>query len=226
MGTLLAVGGVGAQEPLRLENGQIGLRFNRKTGTLTAIENKLVGETYQIRGEEFGIEASEFKVAQGDLKLVSLDRQGEAVKARYEGKGMTVEAVYTLHGDNHFVEKQLTVTSNRKMGLLVVKVSHPTFSAAGLRMAAHHYPLSKQECTRFGRTAKGGFFTGLEVSRDDSVANVNEVALRYIPGLKVAAGESFVCDAAYFGIYRRGRHDKEDGTLPIRSESDAMVAMT
>ena len=226
LGILLAVGGVAAQEPLRLENSQIGLTFDRKTGTLTAIENKLVGETYQIRGEEFGIEASEFKLAQGDLKLVSLDRQGDAVKARYEGKGMTVEAVYTLHGDNHFAEKQLTVTSNRKMGLIVVKVSHPTFSAAGLRMVAHHYPLSKQESTFFGRTAKGGFFTGLEVSRDDSVANGNEVALRYIPGLKVAAGERFVCDPAYFGVYRRGRHDKEDGSLPIRSESDAMVAMT
>ena len=148
------------------------------------------------------------------------------MKARYEGKGMTVEAVYTLHGDHHFAEKQLTLTSDRKMGLIVVKVSHPTFSAAGLRMVAHHYPLSKQESTLFGRTAKGGFFTGLEVSRDDSVVNVNEVALRYIPGLKVAAGERFVCDPAYFGIYRRGRHDKEDGSLPIRSESNAMVAMT
>ena len=51
-----------AQEPLRLENSQIGLTFDGKAGTLTAIENKLVGETYQIRGEEFGIEASEFKV--------------------------------------------------------------------------------------------------------------------------------------------------------------------
>jgi hypothetical protein len=50
--------------------------------------------------------------------------------------------------------------------------------------------------------------------------------LRYIPGLKVASGERFVCDPAYFGVYCRGRHDKEDGSLPIRSESDAMVAMT
>ena len=62
LGILLAVGGVGAQEPLRLENSQIGLTFDRKTGTLTAIENKLVGETYQIHGEECGIEASETQV--------------------------------------------------------------------------------------------------------------------------------------------------------------------
>jgi hypothetical protein len=47
---------VEAQEPLRLENGRMGLSFDRKTGTLTAIENKLTGETYQIRGDECDID--------------------------------------------------------------------------------------------------------------------------------------------------------------------------
>ena len=137
---ILWVSGDGnAQEPPRLENGKIGLSFDQKTGALVAIENKLAGETYQVRGDEFGVEAVEFRTTFDGLKLVSLDRQGEVVKARYEGGGMTAETTYTLHGENHFAEKQLTLTCNRKCGLKKVVVSRPTFSGPSLQVVPYRY---------------------------------------------------------------------------------------
>jgi hypothetical protein len=166
LGAIPAPGSVGAQEPLRLENGRIGLSFDRKTGVLAAIDNKLTAETYQIRGDEWDIDAVESHVAFADLKLLSLDRRDDAVTARYEGKGMTVEAAYTLRGENHFAEKRVTLASERKNGFKKVVVSRPAFSAAGLRIVDYR-PLAM--CTFFGRTAKGGFFTGLESLDSDGV---------------------------------------------------------
>ena len=87
-----------AQEPLHLENSRMRLGFDRKRGTLMAIENKLAAETYEIRSDEWEVEAVEFHAKCPDLKLASLSCQGEVVKARYESDRITVEATYTLRG--------------------------------------------------------------------------------------------------------------------------------
>ena len=46
------------QESLTLENSRVGLGFDRSTGTLVAIQNKLTGETYSVSGDEFAIETA------------------------------------------------------------------------------------------------------------------------------------------------------------------------
>ena len=63
------------QDMLTLENGRLGLSFDRTTGTLVAIRNKLAGETYQVRGDEFEVEAVAFRTALGDAKLASVQCQ-------------------------------------------------------------------------------------------------------------------------------------------------------
>ena len=173
-----------------------------------------------------------FHTAFADLKLMSLNRQGQVLTARYQGGGMTVEATYTLHGENHFAEKQLALTCSRKCGLKEVVVSRPTFSGHGLHVVSYRYPKYQRKpghepsCTFFGRTGGGGVFTGLEIPFDASSLNGTKVVLQFAPSLKVAAGEKLTFEPAYFGVYRRGSHDKEQNGLPLRSESDAMVAMT
>ena len=221
-----------SQDTVRLENSRIGLRFDGKTGTLTAIENKLSGETYRIRHDECGVEAAEFCAAFADLKLVSLERQAESLTAHYQGGGLAIEAKYTLHGDNHFAEKQLLLTFCRKCGLKTVVLSRPSFSAENIEVVPYRHPKlgpnrgAEPACTYFGRTAKGGFFTGVEMPFDSSSARGREAILSYAPNLKVAAGEKLACEPIYLGVYRRGSHDVERKGLPLRSESDAMVAMT
>jgi hypothetical protein len=229
---LPASGYAQSQEPLRLENGRIGLSFDRKTGTLAAIENKLAGETYEVRGDECGIDAVEFRTAFADLKLASLERQGEAVKVRYQGGGITVDVAYTLHGENHFAEKRLTLTCDRNYGLKKVVVSRLTFSGPSLQLVPYRYskhqraPGTEPNCTFFGRTVKGGFFAGLEMPFDASSVKQSEVVLQFAPSLKVAAGAKVAFEPAYFGVYRRGPYDRQQPDAPLRSESDAMVAMT
>ena len=86
----------------------------------------------------------------------------------------------------------------------------------------------------------------MEVPFDASSLDGQQVTLTYAPSLKVKAGEKVACEPAYFGVYRRGpgemekkgmpfrqpRHAwaagqvEEVEELPLRCESDAMVAMT
>jgi hypothetical protein len=240
------------QEPLTLENSRLGLNVDPKTGTLVAIHNKLAGETYQVRDDLFEVEAVEFRVGLAEAKLASLQREGDVLKARYAADGMTIEVTYRLRGEDHFAEKHLTLTSTGNFGLKKVILSRPTFSAPGLQIFPYRYPKygrkpgEEPTCTFFGRTVKGGFFTGVEVPFDGSSSSGQQITLCYAPSLKVAAGERLACEPVYFGVYRRGADDadtkgipfRQPGhaaapgagekaeDLPLQSESDAMVAMT
>ncbi len=86
---LLVLSQAEAGGALLLENGRLGLSFDRNTGTLAAIQNKLTGETYQVGGDRFSVEAVDFRLDFPQVKLTSLKQQGEALKARYQGGEMT-----------------------------------------------------------------------------------------------------------------------------------------
>jgi len=229
---LAGISQVRADEFVVLENDWLGLRFDRAAGNLTALENKLTGETHQVSGDEFLVEADGFRVDFADVKLASLEHQNESLRARYRGKGMTVEATYTLHRERHFAEKQMVVTCERDYGLKKLIVSRASFAAADLKIVEYRYPKFKRSpgtepsCTFFGRTPRGGFFTGVEEPFDASTLSGNQVVLAYAPSLKMAAGEKLESEPVYWGVYRRGPRDQEKPTLPLQSESDAMVAMT
>ena len=157
-----------------LENDRLALRFDRQTGTLTALENKLAKETYKISGDEFAVEAERFRLDRPNAGLASLELQGDAVQSQYQGEGMTVEVSYTLNKENHFAEKQMILTSNRNYGLKKIVLSQLSFSAADLKIVEHRYPKkgrpagTEPNCTFFGRTPKGGFFTGVQEPFDTS----------------------------------------------------------
>ena len=115
-----------AQQPRYLENSRMRLSFDSKSGTLKTMENKLTAEIYGICGDEWEVEAVEFQAKSADLKLASLSCQGEVVTARYASDRIIVEVTYTLHGENHFVEKR-AIGSSRSVGCQIgeVKTSEP-----------------------------------------------------------------------------------------------------
>ena len=55
-----AAAGLNTGQAVVLDNDQLGLVFDRQTGTLSAIKNKLADETYDVQGDEFEVEAVEF----------------------------------------------------------------------------------------------------------------------------------------------------------------------
>jgi len=227
---LLAFGQAPAADPLRLENGTLALRFDAASGTLTAVENRLAGEAYHVSGDEFAVEAVEFRTGWADAKLVEFKAEGDVRTASYQTKELTIRVQWTLR--RHFAEKQITVTSPRDYALKHLIVSRPTFSADGLLIVDCRHPQlglnkgAEPAHTYFGRTRRGGLFTGVEMPFDGSTAKGRELILGYAPNLKVKANERMVSEPVYLGVYRRGPHDVEKKDSPLQSESDAMVAMT
>jgi hypothetical protein len=221
-----------AQQPLVLENARLGLTFDLRTGAVSALHNKLTGETYHVRDEGFVVEATDFRVDLAQARLVSLVREDGAVKARYEGGAMTIDVTHTLGRTSHFAEKHVSLTCNRAYGLKKVILGRLSFADAALRIVPYRYPKFERKpgeepsTTFFCRTDKGGFFTGVEMPFDDSSAMGQQIVLGYAPSLKVAAGERVACEPVYFGVYQRKATDRDEKGLPLASESDAMVAMT
>ena len=236
---------VQAQEPdaLMLENGSIGLSFDRATGCLVAVRNKLTGEMYQVRGDEFAVTAVEFSLEFSEFNPVSVDLTDDRLAVRYESPAMTAEVQWTLGGAHNFAEKRMTLTSADDCGLKQIVVSQPEFVMSDLKVVCYRHPdfdwisdyvrakhggnlqrppASEPARTFFGRTNLGGLFTGLEMPYDNSRQGrgQNAVILGYTPNLKVRAGEPLICDSMYLGIYRRSNRDAHAAEwAPISAET-------
>lgn len=240
-----------------LENHHLALSFDRTTGSLVEIRNKLTKERYKVQGDEFSVEAIEFDAAFSDLKPVKLKSEGNSLVAYYKGLGLDAEVTWTLGKDRHFAEKRVALKADRGYGLKKVILSRPAFWGEGLNVVSYRYPQFGRPAgkepisTFFGRTPKGGLFTGIEMPFDISALNEQKILLAYEPGIKVGANERVDCEPVYFGVYER--HEGDDQTtasllqfiekarrefgstsagsggnpvIPFRSESDAMASMT
>ena len=205
-------------QPAVLRNDQLGLVFDRKTGTLTAIENRLTGETYRVQGDQFEVEAVQFHTNFAACQAHRLGRRRKDADGRLQRGDLSIQMRYILRG--HFVEKQMTLTSLRDYGLKKLILSRPRFSGTGLEIVAHRYPTYGRKpgeepcCTFFGRTPKGGFFLGAEVPFDASSLTGTQAVLAYSPSLKVKAHEQLKSEPAYFGVYRRRSDEKEPSEHP------------
>jgi hypothetical protein len=258
-----------AGEALILENERLGLSFDRESGALVALRNKLTGQIYHVSDDAFAVEAEGLRADFSNSRLISLELQRESLNVRYSSGDMRIDVTYTLHQGRCFAEKQMALTCDRGYGLKMVVISRPLFSAPGLTTVCYRYPKfdliqshdsgAKRPAgtepirTYLGRTAEGGFFTGVELPFDASSLKGNQIVLAYAPSLKVRPGEKFRCEPAYLGVYQRQPADlatssrpsarsgdrkgrtassvkdasaEQAEVLPLPSESDAMVSMT
>lgn len=211
-----------------LENSNLSVAIDEKTGAITRLENKLSKELYIIEGDTFAVKAAEWGAAFSDFKLVGVTEQPGQVSANYEHPKVDMEVVYSLAQGQTFVQKKLRMTFKEACGLTQVVVSDLKFSAEGLKMVCYRYPdfeivramvkswhgwdlkrpANSEPCrTFFGRTGKGGFFTGLQMPYDVSTAADNMVTLCYAPSLKIAAGQTLDGETMYIGVYTRNEAD-------------------
>jgi hypothetical protein len=257
-----------------LEHAALRLEFDREEGGLVAVANKLTGETYAVTGDTFAVETTAFRRTQQEMRQVEWTATPTGVHARYADTDLTVEVAYELRPGEHFFQKHVAVTFAAATGVTQITVSRPTISLAGMQIVCVRHPDfdwiseyftakhgmrpsrpedSDPSRTFFGRTAKGGFFTGIEMPYDHSRMEQGTLHLGYAPSLKVQAGERLECEPLYFGAYRRSGQDARaaewqpadpavligkapggsaesataaDKPSPLPSESAAMTAMT
>ncbi|MDA1088385.1 MAG: hypothetical protein O2901_15395 [Verrucomicrobia bacterium] len=211
-----------------LETAALRMEFDRAAGGLSAITNKLTGETYAVSGDAFAVETTAFSRTQAEMRQVAWSVTADSVTARYADADLTVEVAYELRSGDHFFQKRMAITFAAAGGVTQITVSRPVFAATGLDIVCYRHPDfdwvteyveakhgwglrrpadSEPARTFFGRTARGGFFTGVEMAYDNSRLEAKALALGYAPNLKVKAGERLECEPLYFGVYRRGERD-------------------
>jgi len=246
--------GSAAAEPLVLQDPCIRLEFDRSTGSLTAIHNRLTGESYGVQGDLFSIELGSETVEQTRARLLSIAPGRDRIAAEYQAEGLRVRVTYALAAKSSFLEKRLELTFGRGDALKSVTISRPAFSAPELEIVCYRYPQfgrapgTEPSRTFFGRTPQGGLFTGVAMPFDHSTCTVRTVELGYSPSVKVAAGQTIACETMYLGVYARCaedaqplpppiRHSPHDASappelqqaegevVPLASEAAAMVAM-
>lgn len=189
LGALFAGRSLSSCKPLqlRLDNDLIGMSFEKRTGTLEAIENKLTGEIYRISGDTFGVEADEFMIGFDEVRINTLKKEGNKFFASYRSGVMAIDVIYILGDKNHFAEKKIILRCDRAYGLKKVVLSHSAFSASGLRLFPYRYPKFGREpgeepcLTLFGRTSRGGFFAGVAMPFDASFYEGPEAVFAYPP---------------------------------------------
>lgn len=211
-----------------LESTNLRLEFDREAGGLTAIANKLTGETYSVAGDTFAVETTSFRRVQAQMTRVEWAASAHRVTARYADVDLDVEVDYELRLGDDFFQKRLAVTFAESGGVTQIVVSRPVFTARGLQIVCYRHPDfdwvtdyvkekhgwelrrpegSEPARTFFGRTASGGFCAGIEMPYDNSRLDRDELTLGYAPSLKVKARERLECEALYFGVYRRSEQD-------------------
>jgi hypothetical protein len=217
--------------PIFLENDCMVINFDKKTSLPSSLTNKLTGEKYQIQDEGFIIEAADWRVDFSDMACKSLAHDTHILHVLYQHPKLSAKMSYTLKPDRHFLEMQLSLTFKEACGLKQIVIGRPRFSADGLTMACCRYPDfdivsamvkarhgwdmkrppdSEPTRTFFGRTPKGGFFTGLEMPYDASSLDENRVTLCYAPSLKIKKGQKLVTETMYLGVYRRSEQDERE----------------
>lgn len=264
---------------LCLQNPLLSLEFDPDHSTLTAIINKLTGEKYEVRGDAFSVQTTAFQYTQAELSRTDYKLSSESLISRYSNADITVTVSYELRPTDHFFQKKMEVIFLSATGLKNIVVSQIEFNTDEMALVCYRHPDfdwiteyiiakhgnenrkrrpddSEPVSTFFGRTALGGFFTGMEMSYDNSKLDHNSLVLSYNPNLKIKAGEHVTCENMYFGVYSKSIFDKradewipllpaeiveknvKAGTLkkvkdspirkviPLPSESHAMVGMT
>ena len=107
---------------------------------LTAISNKLTGETYAVTGDAFAVETTAFRRAQAEMRQVAWTATPTGVSARYADADQTVEIVYELRPGDHFFQKRMAVTFAAAGGVTQITLGRPLFAATGLDLVCYRHP--------------------------------------------------------------------------------------
>ena len=222
---------------LVLENASIRLHFNRELGTLTAIDNRLSGESYSVERDDFEVEIEEYQYFRGratpklreltlgrrDLNLRAVHLAQDRLTLEFGDGSYTLGVDYVLHAEGAFYEKHLTLTSDLKFTWRRALISVLRIGGDQLQWVPYAHLKS---VTYFGRSADGGLMAGVEAPFDRSSLTDDEVHLAYAPSLMVVSQEKAESEPIYVGVYQRRSKGETLGDIPLPCESSAMLAMT
>jgi hypothetical protein len=185
-------------------------------------------------------------VRQAESRVAVGSASADRIVFEHTHERLRAAVEWRLGAGHAFAEKQITVEFKSDAAWKRMVVSGPAFASAGLDMVCYAHPSfdriessplhrswnlkrppgTEPVKTFFGRTAKGGFYTGLEQAFDTSRLIGDTVEFSFPPSLRVRAGERHVCEPLYVGAYRRDPRDLRAGEWRPADEVAAAAGLT
>ena len=197
-------------------------------GRLVSLENRLTGETFTVSGDDIAIEGVGFDAAGTDAVVKAVERTDSVLTVRAQSGPVEITTVWSLGAGRNFAEKIVSLSFDRDCGLKWVELGRLMFAGESLDIVAYRHPDldwvadyvmarhgwdprrpadSEPSTTFFGRTDRGGFFTGVEMPYDTSRLVDRAIVLGFTPHARVKAGEQFSCPPVYLGVSRKSPDD-------------------
>ena len=105
------------QRGIRMENESLHLDFDRDSGLLKKIVNKLTMEEMEVQGDDFAVVAEGFTLTPKNTRLEFLEKKSaELVEVTYRAGERSVVAAYKLGAKNQFSKNALPLLPPPRFG--------------------------------------------------------------------------------------------------------------
>jgi hypothetical protein len=198
-----------------LENSKIRVVIDGERGGIVQITNPATGESHKASSQPFFARTTLGAFGAGDCRITRLERKSSRLEIDFAWEGFRVTVTYTLEGDAHFLEKEVRIAHEEApFGLIDLSMERIRFAPGFCHQVKHYctggrgYSSFYDMCPvcLFLRGSKGGVFMGIENPVFRMEDQGGEYGLAYEVGLEIKAGESYVSEPEFLGVYRvRGK---------------------
>ncbi len=222
-GLWLALAGAGKAvvhgETTVLENARIALSVDNQLGAIRTIRDKELNVTYGIAGISFALETERGSVR--GLTPASVNLVNENLTFGFETDDFIIALHYRLGAGDRFIEKWLDLTVKDGQPLLLQNVTlEDGVLGPEFKEIHFHDDNTIWQCpiNLFLRAENGGCFAGLEYPYwEMNSEGSTGFRLGFKPNDRLAAGETFVSEKYFLGVFRReGIHRYSQGPYPGR----------
>jgi len=214
---------------LSLKSSNFVLSADGKKGQILSIENNKIGTQYGVKAAPFYVVINGKKYFE-NASADSFEQKENALSFTYKENGFEAVLTYSAVDNLPFVEAWLSVKNNTDETVTFDKVivNNLVFSSPAEEIVFHDdQTLWHVPTCYFARMKNGGVVLGLEYPYWENVAEgggvieeSNEnVILGYSPKFDVKAGEAFLSEKIFIGVYEfTGKLRHSEGPYPTKKE--------
>lgn len=194
-----------------LENSKIRVVIDGESGSIVQVANQLTGEGYEVSSQPFYARTTLGAFGAVDCRITKLEKRSSSLEIDFAWESFRVTVTYILESDAHFLEKEVKVgREGAPFGLIDLSMERIRF-APGFCHEVKHYCTGGRGYSSFYdmcpvclflRGPKGGVFMGVENPVFRMEYHGGEYGLDYEVGLEIKAGESYVSELEFLGVYQ------------------------
>ena len=160
-GSMLTATQAKTEKLIALSNQNLTVTIDTSGGQITALHNKWTGEHHQLESVEFAIVSDHGTQTADRMVVTGIEHKADSLAVTLEGGGYHVQIHYLL--GEAWIEKWISLTSNTPLMLKRIVLGNRKYTPAFREIYAHSdHTAYSVPINWFLRSAKGGWYTGIE----------------------------------------------------------------